>query len=275
MNVFEEMDYRRIFRRTIEEQKELDPKMNFQSLALAMRIQHSYLSKVFKQTAELSADQMFLACDHLKFTDDQREYLMLLLEYSRSGLKTRQETLLKEIRAIQRRHMETKEHLDKTTVRPDAAEEMTYYLDPLNQVVHICLSVPKYQRDLSLLARDLEIRPHRLSAIIQLLEGAGVIHRKDGLVIPKVTNFHLDRDSAVYPFWRTQTRLQALQRMEGLSKDDSYNFSVVFSATPKTREKIQNEIFTLLKKVESDVKAADPEQVYQFTIDLFNWTNTK
>jgi uncharacterized protein (TIGR02147 family) len=274
MNVFEEMDYRRIFRRTVEELKELDPKMNFQSLAEAMRIQHSYLSKVLKETAELSADQMYLACQHLKFTAAQSEYLMLLLEYSRCGLKSRQDDLLKMIRGIQKQHLETKEHLDKTTLLPQDAGGMAYYLDPLNQVVHICLSLPRYQRDLALLARDLEVRPSRLNGIIQFLEGAGIVHRKDGRTLPKTTNFHLDRNSAVYPFWRTQTRLQALERMKNLPNEESYNFSVVFSATPKTREKVQQEIFALLKKVEGEVKEADPEEVYQFTIDLFSWTHS-
>ena len=78
MNIYEELDYRVILRKTIEERKRVDSSSNFQKLATAIRVQKSYLSKVFRETTDLNTDQLFLACEHLEFTSDQKNYLFLL-----------------------------------------------------------------------------------------------------------------------------------------------------------------------------------------------------
>ena len=137
MNVYEHLSYRDLFRRAIEERKRLDARVTFQAFADAIRIQKSYLSKVLKGSADFSPDQLFLACDFLALDREQRRYVSLLLELERSGLEVCRQKLQEEIDLLRKKFFDTREHLQKKTVDVTAAGLQAYYLDPLNQIVHI------------------------------------------------------------------------------------------------------------------------------------------
>ena len=89
MNIYASDDYREILKTVIAEYRLLDDKVNFQNMASHIRIPKSYLSRVVHGKADLSGDQLYLACEFLNFSDKERSYLFLLLEYARAGLKRR------------------------------------------------------------------------------------------------------------------------------------------------------------------------------------------
>lgn len=272
MNIYVEKDYRIILRKALEERRKLDVDATFQGMAAFMRIQKSYLSKVLHGHAELSSDQMHLACQYLEFSEEQLGYMMLLLEYARSGLHDRKEKLGAEIGRIQKKYLETKEHIAARTVG-GAGGLAEYYLDPLYQIVHICLSIERYAHDLGLLARDLEVRPARVASAVNKLEQLGIIARApDRGIRVLMRNVHLPREAAVYPAWRNQLKVLSMQRLQSMSNDYSYSFAVVFSADEETRKKIQSRFLELLKEIEPFVKAAPAEDTFAMSFDLFSWT---
>lgn len=273
MNVFTETDYRKILKTAVSERKKIAPKCNFQHLADAMRVQKSYLSRVVNGSANLSPDQLFLVCEYFEFDEKQRDYVFLLLEYARCGSKKYREAVLGKIRRIQARYLETKEHLKAKSVTGNSSGSETYYLDPLHQIVHIALSIARYQSDLALLAHDLRIPVERLLSAVQKLEQLGIISReKNGAIKTLVKNVHLPRTSPVYTSWRNQLKLISMQQLQNLGPSDSYSFAVVFSADIATRRLIQSRFLEFLKEVEEMVGKASNKNVFQLNFDLFNWT---
>ena len=102
MNIYNELDYREILKKSVEERKKIDSSVTYQAMAEHMRIQKAYLSQVIKGIRDLNQDQLYLACDFLSFAPDESEYLKLLLDYARCGLKDREKVLLKEIKVWQK-----------------------------------------------------------------------------------------------------------------------------------------------------------------------------
>ena len=49
-----------------------------------MRIQKPYISKVINNMADFSSDQLYMACDFLGFGEDEKNYMLLLLELERT-----------------------------------------------------------------------------------------------------------------------------------------------------------------------------------------------
>ena len=98
MNVFTETDYRTILRRVVEERKEMESNLTFQSLAEKTRIPKSYISKVVTGKAHFNYDQLFSICEILGMNQDQTDYLCLLLEQERSICPSRKKNLLAKVK---------------------------------------------------------------------------------------------------------------------------------------------------------------------------------
>ncbi len=273
MNLFLESNYHAVLRKIVEERKRIDPKFNFQAIAEATRIPKSYLSKVAHEKAHFSPDQLFLVGEHLGLNDPQMRYMQLLLEQARSGVKKRREQLEKELQAMRDRALDSREHLQ---AKPESLGEQglkDYYLDPMNQLVHISLSIPRYQSDPTKLATDLGIPVAELRAIIERLEGLGVIELAHGKYKTLIKGIHLPRTSPVFRPWRNQLKLLCLDRLSRRGQKSDYSFSVSFSATDKVRDRIKGDFLELLKRAEAEVGGARQEEAYQMSFELFAWTN--
>src|SRR5690348_755634 len=137
MNIFSKNDYRKILGAIVPERKRLDSSVNFQKMAAYVRVPKSYLSRVIHGKADLNTDQLFLVCQYLEFNEQESTYMQLLLEYARTGLRTRKEKLQSEIRRMQVQHLDTKEHLKASPVGASNDELAAYYLDPWIQLTHV------------------------------------------------------------------------------------------------------------------------------------------
>ena len=200
--------------------------------------------------------------------------MALLLEFARSAHAARKSELKEKIRAVQARHLRSEEHLRARAVQISSEGIQEYYLDPLHQIVHVCLTVERYQKEPELLAEALKLRPERVVSLIQTLERLGIVERKGNKVIPRINGIHLPQDSPVFASWRSQLRTRSFQCLQDAKPGEAYSFSVVFSADPATREKLQALFLDYLKSVEGLVDQAQCVDVYQMNFDLHPWTRS-
>lgn len=275
MNIFEEISYRKIIRKAVEERKSLEPEFNFQAMASFVGIQKSYLSKVVAGSADLNSDQLFLVCEYLRFDQNQRKYMALLLEHERSYVKVRKEQLLAEIREVQGLYRETKEHLHAPKAGDEIKGLSDYYLDPINQIVHICLSIPRYAEAPAQLSKDLGVGNKRVSEALSQLERLGIISRENKKIRILLDDIHLPRESSVYRAWRNSIKLLSIKRLDELDTKSAYSFAVSFSANEEVRDRIQSRFLDFLKQIEGLVKSAPSQGAYQMSFDLFPWTEVR
>jgi len=82
-----------------------------------------------------------------------------------------------------------------------------YYLDPMNQIVHISLSIDRYAKNTALLARDLGISRSRLASVLANLENMQVI-------VPSKNGY-----KNTYSKHSSPERIQSLSRMVHSASD--------------------------------------------------------
>jgi uncharacterized protein (TIGR02147 family) len=272
MPIFDYDDYRALLRDTVRQRKAVDSSINFQQMGAYIRVPKSYLSKVVNGSAHLSTDQAYLVARYLKLSEEEQAFFLLLVDYARTALDDRRRTLLARIHATQAAKRQTHEHLAAQKIAPGDAGLAEYYLEPLNQIVHICLSIPRYASDLARLAKDLGVANAKLLAVAAKLEKLGIITKADGGYKVLIRNIHLAPDSAVYKAWRAQLKLMSLARMEAIADKDTYSFSAVFSTMPAVRQQIHAKLLACLSEIEQLVRGSPQEETYQLAIDLFPWT---
>lgn len=278
MNIFSLNNYRDALRRIVKERKTFERHFGFHLLADAARIQRPYLSKVIKGTAHLSSDQMYLISTFLKLSDDEHDFLQLLLELERTAVEERRRKIEGKINQIVEKYSESAVHLTARNVRVNAEKEAgmaEYYLDPMVQIVHIALSIDAFSQNPSNLATELKISGGQLHAILATLERLNLAYRSGQSMIPIELNLNLARSSSVYRAWRNQMKLYSLQRINQLNETEAYSFTVVFSANPSTKKIVHARFLEFLKSCEVLVKEAPARQTYQMSFDLFPWTSLK
>jgi uncharacterized protein (TIGR02147 family) len=272
MNIYTKNCYRAVLREVVEARKALDQDKNFEHLADSIRIPKSYLSKVLHGKADLSPDQLHLACAHLQMSDEEFDYMDLLLEFARTGLAARKKRLEQHIAAIQHEHTSAEEYLNAPVAAADQIQgQAEYFLDPWASVIHMALLIPRFRDDLQLLARHLGLASARLNETIILLEKLRFIERKQKKIVVLVEQMHLP-PSSLFRAWRSGLRTIGASKMESLNEAQSYSFSAVFTCDKKTEKLIRVRLLEMLKEVESAVGAAASTDVYQIEIGMFPWT---
>lgn len=273
MNIFNELNYRKIIKDIVEERKKIDNSINFQAMAQYMNIQKAYLSQVIKDKRDLSQDQLFSASLYLKLTDIEYEYMQLLLEYERSGIKIRRDELLKLIKEMQKKYSKTSKHINVNEINIDAKElQKEYYLDPINQLVHIALSIKEFRDEPLKLSEHLLIPKEKVKAVIIELEKMKVIVLKDGRVIDTLQNIHLPRSSPLFYPWKVALNNHCINKVKFLDEADSYNMSACFSADEKSRKEVHKLFMEFLNKAKTKIDQSSDKNLYQINFDLFRWT---
>ncbi len=273
MNLYDYTDYRDAIKSLVSQRKKVDSRFTFERLAEHIRVQKPYLSKVLSEKAHFSSDQLYLTLRYLDLKSDQKDFLNLLFEFSRTAIKTRKEELLKTLQLIREQQKRSEKFIQAKAVATSAEEIALYYLDPLHQYIHVFLSVEKYRANPESIAEVLGVARTRIFECIKNLENMGIIESSEEGIKIKERNFHLPKTSNLYPAWRERVRIFLLQKMQSTETDKQYNFAMTFSADKNTYAKIQKMFLDFLKEADASIKTAPYEDVFQLTFDLIPLTS--
>jgi uncharacterized protein (TIGR02147 family) len=270
--VYATRDYRVALRQLVETRRLTNVAVSFQSLAEVARIPKSYLSKVLGGDANLSNDQAYAIAKSLGLDSEEVRYLVLLVEFERSGLDERRKELMSEIAVIQESHLQTKEHLPSKEVLSSESDLSQFYLTPWAPIVHVSLTIPRFARNPLALQAILGIEPQEFQKTLRLLESLKLIIPATRGYQVEIPNFHLPPDSPAYRSWRAQQDILVSHAMLVKRDPKHYGFSVSFAAKESIRMEIRKRFLEFLGGVKELCDKSEPEEVYHMKFDVFSWT---
>ncbi len=274
MSLYRHSDYRDAIAERIEEGKVSSAKLSYSGLAEAITVQKPYITRVIKKDAHFNSDQLYLTCQYLHLNEEETQYMMLLMEWSRSVVPARRKELHKNISEIQMHHRDTRRHLKAEFVEPLTLEDYNqYYLDPIAPLVHTFLSIPAFAKSHKLICAKLHISEKRLKLTIKSLESLGIVKWNAQAHMYQILRDHMQlvADSPLNLPYQIFQRTNAIQKIQTQMLEDRFVFSVAFSCDEKGRAEIHEEFLKFIKKTESVVKSANPADIYQMNFDLFGW----
>lgn len=277
MNIYTSKDYRKILSNMMEEKKFLDKKYTFQDMAKYIRVQKPYLSKVLNQRADFSSDQMYLACEYFSFNEDETKYMMLLLELDRTTYEKRKKKILTEINAIQDSKRDSKNvianQIQNISAQDfDKSSMSDYYLDPLIQIVHIFLLIPRFTKNPKLISDQLSITENNLNDILKKLVELKIIEIKQNKIEVLISTMHLPRESKLVPVNHQMIRQFAQYRLNRLPWNLKKSWMVTFNSNEEARKKIEIEFNLFLEKIRQISMEGPVTDCYQMSFDLFPWS---
>lgn len=270
MNIFEEMDYREILKKGMAERVKIDKRASFQEMAEFIAIQKSYLSRAIHGHVDLNPDQLYMACQFLRFKDEHIEYTLLVRAHSLTLVPSRKDVLRRKISFVQKKNLETKESLSAKIITSEKTIA-EYYLDPLNQIVHMSLDIPFFASNPKELIKYLKFSSRRVIESIDTLKRTGFIRQLENKMSVNLDHIHLPRENLLYKSWRNQIRMMSLNQLDNLNSKEHYSFSVTFTGSANLQKNIQAKFIELIKDIEKLAVKCKKDRVIQINFDLFPW----
>jgi hypothetical protein len=270
-SIYDHLDYRLLIKSGITDLKDrLGGGITYSSMAKACRIQKTYLSKVLNHDGNLTQDQLFLACEYLRLDPNETDYALLLHLHESTNLEKRKKLLKTEIHSIQRATKKSEAYLNTTIIENHTDTLITYFLNPDLQLIHLFLTIEKYQKNLNKIATSIGIKKTELDQHLATLESMKLVKFEDKCYIAINHNLHLPKESPIYPSYRSMMKLKSMEKVRNIN-DDAYSLGAFISCSPETKDFIHKKFLVFLGDIKKRVDLDEPEEVYQLSFDLINW----
>jgi hypothetical protein len=275
MNIYENEDYKQCLRFLMSErQQQFGSRFTFEKMALACGVQKTYLSKVLNSSAHLNPDQLFAACEFLKLSLVETEFMLLLRESEVVVNSTRSHLLKGKIAEFRKDNLKTESAIQIAKEGSVESNKWEYYTDVDLQLVHMFMTIPNYARDPNQICQQIGISAIRLQAILLKLENWQIVRFQGGSYQVNDPKLHLPEDSPVFLAFGILKRVKTIEkiRQSKVDKNDDYFFSVIFSASKKLQGKFKRKLLDVLKELQGEVIDSKSEEIYQLNIDFLKWS---
>ena len=132
INIFEYNDYRPFIKDYAKKAK-----ISFKSLAQSSRMHGSYFSRVMKDEAIFSAEQLYLIGKTVKLNPEELDFLLLLGEMCNSGDNEHSNFLRGKIDKIQKEKAKLLNKFESKSTELSSREVALYYQEAINVTVEI------------------------------------------------------------------------------------------------------------------------------------------
>jgi len=273
LNIFQFNSYRDVLRTTLLHHKaQRGHEFTFDKMAKACRLQSTYLSAVLGGKGHLNSDQLYTACEFLGMREPEYLFTNLLHELERSVFPSRRIKLQREIAALRSKEQATEVFIKDTPVHEvDTPGLMAFYLDFNAQLVHMFLTLEHFKKDPERIRVALGLDPCVFKKALTHIEKAGLARFSGKAIEVLKDDFHLPSTSPLYPTYRTQMRLRALEFMQSRSRENHYSFSVLFSTDDAVRRRIHARFMEFIDWAQKQTQEGEQTSVCQMNFDLLRW----
>ena len=267
--LFEYKDYKHYLKDLVKQK----PKQGhgFKSaMATAIRCQSAYISRVLNGNAHLSLEQAHELNQFLGHSEEEAEFFILLVLYTRAGTQILKNFFLKKINHALNKRLILKERF-KVKMTLAAEDQARYYSSWPYAAIHIATSIPQLETKKAI-SDYLDLPLPKVSEILDFLCRTGLVIKKgDHFTIGK-TRIHLGSDSALISQHHTHWRIKAIQNLDQ-KQEDTLHYSSMISLSKEDIQKIKTKLVKTIEEYNAIVKDSKEEELRCLTLDFFGLQN--
>lgn len=237
------------------------------ALARAIGCQATYISQVLHGKAQLSLEQAERLCEFFGFNNEERQFLLTLVQMERAGTPSLRNHFKKEMNELlERRMILTKRLGPKTLITEEGRSR--YYSSWIYSAVHIALTIPELQSR-EALTDFFQLPIRRINEVLDFLCSIGLAEPLGAGFRAGISQVRLGNDSHHIIKHHSNWRTQALHSLERERPTDLH-YSAVVSLSHSDVLKIKNILLEALATTQAIVQAADEETLCGVVVDFFS-----
>lgn len=245
--------------------------LSLREVCEATGIQPPYLTKVFKHDAHLTEEQIFQLALYLGLSDDEQEFLFLLLRYAKTSARTFRQNLSEKIKLFREKKLQFSQFDDSSSIPQTDSESMRlieFFLSPNQQTIFKALRIPKYRNNPYLLCQKLEILESEVDDTLIRLDRLRLISRNGSQISIVGPEPRLRESHALIAHHHKNWRIESLKR-HFPKQNENLKISVSIATNLKSQHAFKAKLQKLVDEFVEEGAKDQPTQVVQLNIDLF------
>ena len=263
-NIFDFKSYKEWLKRLCSEERGL-----LSRLADAAECQKSYLSACLNGKGQLTLDHGLGIAEHLGLTDNEQDYLFLLIEKERAvSLKLRRK-LESKLKDLSREAYKLKNQQNSSIIITGQDTNLgSYYASWIPTAMHTLTSVDGYQT-LPQLAKRLNISLEAAQVFINQLKALEMVKQQgNNYSWHSGGNIHLADDSTWINMHHLNWRFKSIENFQRRDPEATH-YTAIQSMSESDFELLKKKIAGYIKDFNKIADPSNPEEAYCINIDFF------
>jgi uncharacterized protein (TIGR02147 family) len=224
------------------------------------------VTQIFKGDRDLTAEQAVLLSDHFGLSKVERQYFLLLVNYSRAGSHRYKKILEEEITEFQIRAREIKSRVPQDKELTEEAKAILYsnwyYL-----AIWSLTAIPGFET-IDVITERLQISRTKANQALEFLEKHGLVKSTNGKLSIGATLIHLESASPNIPRHHQNWRGRAFLKYENLGTND-VAYTAPITLSKKDAEVMRERVLTFVSDTLKLVKDSPSEELHCLCLDWF------
>lgn len=237
-------------------------------MAKAIGCQVAYISHVLKADRHFSVDQAESITRFFGLNTDEAEYFIWLVEKERAGTVSSKAFFNKLINQKKDKYLQLKNRVDISNELDDVAKSI-YYSDSIYALIHMLVTIPKYQTFQSI-SEVVDVSKNKLLDVINFLKKHGLVIDNKGKLTASEKFIFLDKQSPLILQHHTNWRIKAIDHLRKNDDSGDIHLSMAVSLSEKDAMLIQKRISQFIQEVSETIKKSPEEKLMAFNIDYFS-----
>jgi len=236
-------------------------------LAEAIGCHTGYVSQVLNGSAHLSLEQAVQVNRFLEHAARESHFFLLLVQRERTSLKELRHYFANQIRLALEAELNLKNRL---SVTPELKSEDAgiYYSAWYFTAVHLACALPQL-KSVTDIADYLHLPADQVAGILNFLESAGLVLRREGRWKVGIPRVHLDNQSPNIRKHHTNWRIRAIEALDQEGPKDLH-YSSIIGFPESDRVRVKMILVEAIEKVRALVKASETsETLHCYSLDFF------
>lgn len=266
INIYTFDDYKMFINSWVEGQ----PKKGFgeyRRMAQALRVSTTMISQVFKGDKHLSLELAADLCDYLALNEDESDYFLLTVEFSRAGSHKLQSRLRRRIKATQERAKKLESRV-KATELTDAAKAV-FYSSWLYSGVRLLTDLEDF-KSVDAISRKLNLPRAQVQRIIDFLMEYQLVVEEKGKLKMGTTRTHVGSSSPLVSRHHQNWRLLGFNKMIQ-SDEDQFFFTSPMTLSQEVADWLRLELPAFVERIQARSLPSKSEVTRCLNIDWFEY----
>ncbi|MBL7671673.1 MAG: TIGR02147 family protein [Bdellovibrionaceae bacterium] len=236
-------------------------------LAEAAGCNRTYLSQALNSKIHLTPDHVYGIADFVGLTNEEQDFLILLLLYERSASRKVREKLKVKIEEINQTNLLLS---NKISEKKDSSEipealKAKYYSNWKYAAIHTLTSIVDFQSS-SAIAKKVYLSEPAALILLKDLREMGLIKQVGARWIHSGKNIHTPVGSTHTAFNHLNWRLKSV---EDVNDRGSIHYTTLFSLSVEDWDTLRKQLLSFIDKQRDQIHKSGAEDIYCFCCDLF------
>lgn len=238
----------------------------YRRMAEHLNTNSAIITQVFKGERELTPEQAILLADYFGISKSERQFLILLVNYSRAGSFKYKKILKEEIEVLRLASTKIITHIPQNLTLSTQAKLIFY--SNWHYVAIWSLTAIEGLNTIEAIAARLKLSKKRIRDAVEFLSQHSLINEMNSKLYVGPTLLHLEEDSPLISQHHQNWRLQAFQKYSEPKLNDAF-YTAPVTLSEKDAKILREKVLQFISESVNLIKDSPSEKLYCLCLDWF------